>query len=369
MSGDHPIPKTRVLVVDDSVTVRRLLTDALSADPELEVVASAANGRIALQKIIQCAPDVVTLDVEMPEMDGIATLKEIRKTHPALPVIMFSALTERAASATLEALAQGATDYVTKPSAQGAVHGSGTSGAMQAIRDDLGRRIKALVRRAGPRLPVSVRPVAPGNAPFSPDILAIGASTGGPNAIADVLKQLRKLPIPTVITQHMPPVFTKLFAERLAAQGPHKVREAAEGDVLEPGLVLVAPGDHHMTLKREGTRVVVRLNQAPQENSCRPAVDVMFRSVVDLYGSRVLAVILTGMGQDGLRGCELVRAAGGQIIAQDEASSVVWGMPGFVAKAKLAHAVVPLDQVALNISRRIPEPASPTSNQAFHGAR
>ena len=356
-------PRVRVLVVDDSVTIRRLVTDALSQDPEIEVIGSAANGRIALQKIQQSTPDVVTLDVEMPELDGIATLVAIRKTHPALPVIMFSSLTERAASETLEALSCGATDYVTKPSVQG-----GVVEAMKVVRDELGRRVKALGRRA---VSVPMRPPAVERVDgrrYPPEVLAIGASTGGPNAIADVLSNLRELPIPVVITQHMPPLFTRLFAQRLAASTPHRVREAEEGDALEPGLVLIAPGDFHMACKREGTRVVVKLNRDPLENSCRPAVDVMLRSVVSVYGARTLAVILTGMGQDGLRGCELVRAAGGQVVVQDEASSVVWGMPGFVARANLAHAVVPIGAIALQISSRV-FVAAGSAYQVAHAAR
>ena len=359
-------PKIRVLVVDDSVTIRKLVSEALSADPEIEVIGSAANGRIALQKLVQSTPDVVTLDVEMPEMDGLATLVEIRKTHPTLPVLMFSSLTERAASATLEALAHGATDYVTKPSVQG-----GVAAAMQAVRDDLGRRIKALASRSVLRsMPPVPRWVGSEGKSPTPEVLAIGASTGGPNAIADVLLHLRQLPIPGIITQHMPPMFTRLFAERLNAQGPHRVREATEGDVLEAGLILIAPGDYHMAFRREGTRTVVRLNQGPPENSCRPAVDVMLRSIVQIYGARILSVILTGMGQDGLRGCEFVRAAGGQVIAQDEASSVVWGMPGFVARANLAQVVAPLESIALQISLRVHEQSiSPTYPRVVHGPR
>ena len=356
--------KIRVLVVDDSVTVRRLVTDALSSEPDIEIIGSAANGRIALQKLTQSPPDVVTLDIEMPELDGIATLIEIRKTHPKLPVVMFSSVTERAASATLEALARGATDYVTKPSVQG-----GVAQALQTIREELGGRIRALGRRTGTSAAPQGHHRLPSPSRGKPQLLAIGASTGGPNAVSEVLQSLRKLPIPIVLTQHMPPLFTRLFAERLDANGPHRAKEAEDGDVLEPGLVLVAPGDHHMTFAREGARVVVRLNQAPAENSCRPAVDPMLRSAVDVYGAGVLSVILTGMGQDGLRGCERVRATGGQVVVQDEATSVVWGMPGFVAKANLAHAVVPLSGIALQITSRLNDARATAERSGGHVVR
>jgi two-component system, chemotaxis family, protein-glutamate methylesterase/glutaminase len=368
-----PGPKVRVLVVDDSVTIRRLLVDGLSQDPEIEVVGSAANGKIALAKICQSPPDVVTLDVEMPEMDGLQTLAEIRKTHPKLPVVMFSSLTERAASTTLEALARGATDYMTKPTGEGSLTAS-----MRIIREVLAKRLKSLVRptvvSSPPPRPAIVTgpikvPVAIPKRTGRPELLAIGASTGGPNAIADVLMHLRPLPVPGIITQHMPPIFTRLFAQRLSVNTPHKVREATDGDVLEPGLFLIAPGDYHMVFRREGAKTVVKLTQDPPENSCRPAVDPMLRSAVELYGGSILAVILTGMGQDGLRGCELIRAAGGDVIAQDEASSVVWGMPGYVARAGLAGTVAPLSSIASHIAARFPMGSATLRNEVDHVTR
>lgn len=359
--------KVRVLIVDDAVVIRRLVGDVLGSDPDIEVVGTAANGRIALQKITQCNPDVVTMDVEMPDMNGIETVREVRKTWPKLPVIMFSTLTERGGAATLDALAAGASDYVTKPANVGSV----TAG-LEAVRRDLIPKIKALAGRmalppprpaaAAPASPVAAtRPVMP-PAPFPAvraasggalDVLAIGVSTGGPNALAAMLPGLAKtLPVPVVIVQHMPPMFTRLLAERLNAQCALDVVEGQAGMALAPGRVYIAPGDFHMVLERQGTGHVIALNQAPPENSCRPAVDVLFRSVVEHFGARTLGVILTGMGQDGLRGCELIREAGGQVLAQDEATSVVWGMPGFVARAGLADRVLPLDMIAAEISRR-----------------
>jgi two-component system chemotaxis response regulator CheB len=345
------MPKIRVLVVDDSVVARRLVTEALESDPACTVVGSAANGRIALAKIGQVNPDVVTLDVEMPEMDGLETLAAIRQTYPRLPVIMFSALTERAATATLKALTLGASDYVTKP------NGASLRDSLQQVREQLLSKIRALGGVVGGDLRKASAPATTNARPVSDTsevrVLAIGCSTGGPNALTSVFEQLPAQSVPIVIVQHMPPLFTRLLAERLRAHTGLNVKEAQGGEPLLPGEVWIAPGDHHLVVTRVGGSPRLAVNQAPPENSCRPAVDVLFRSVVACYGAGTLAVVLTGMGQDGLRGCELVREAGGQIVVQDEATSVVWGMPGFVANAGLADAVVPIGSVAAEVSRRI----------------
>ncbi|KMP10962.1 chemotaxis protein CheY [Candidatus Nitromaritima sp. SCGC AAA799-A02] len=357
--------KIRVLVVDDSVVVRKIVTDILSADPEIEVAGVAANGRIALQKIPQVNPDLITLDIEMPEMDGLATLEELRKTYALLPVIMFSTLTERGGAKTLEALSLGATDYVTKPANVGRV-----SIAMQRIRDELIPKIKLFCgRKTGVKPPPKSRPedtkapvpsISKTKKVFAPvldfrmDILAIGVSTGGPNALAELMPVFPKdFPVPIVIVQHMPPFFTKLLAERLSAKSSIEVAEAKPRDILKPGKAWLAPGDYHMILTRQGNDVVIDTNQDPPENSCRPAVDVLFRSVTEVYGGRTLGLILTGMGQDGLIGCETIKDVGGKVLVQDEATSVVWGMPGFVAKAGLADGTFPLNEVAPNIINRM----------------
>jgi two-component system chemotaxis response regulator CheB len=346
------MPKIHVLVVDDSVVIRRVVSEELSADADIEVVGSAANGRIALSKMTQVSPDLVILDVEMPDMDGLETLARLKKDFPRVPVIMFSSLTERGASATLDALALGAADYFTKPSGPGGIDES-----RRVIRSELVPAIKALCKA----VPAPATGSGWGAPPPRPAVLtgrieavAIGVSTGGPNALAEVFLSLpADLPVPILIVQHMPPMFTRLLAQRLTANSKVRVEEAATGVKLEPGRAWLAPGDFHMVVGRDGTSVRAMLNQEPPENSCRPAVDPLFRSVARVYGGNCLGVVLTGMGQDGLRGCETIRAAGGQILAQDEPSSVVWGMPGFVAKAGLADKVLPLSMVGGEIVRRV----------------
>jgi two-component system chemotaxis response regulator CheB len=348
--------KIRVLVVDDSVVIRRLLTDILSQDPEIELAGTAPNGRIALAKLPQVNPDVVTLDIEMPELDGLGTLPELRKAYPKLPVIMFSTLTERGALATLDALARGATDYVTKPANVGSV-----AAGIQSVKDQLIPKIKALCPDAqSPKAPCKI-PLAPplsaerltGRLPQRCDVMVIGSSTGGPQALATVLKKLpADFPTPLVVVQHMPPVFTHHLATRLNQESALAVREASDGETLQPGQVLIAPGNFHLELRRQGIAVKTVVQQSPPENSCRPAVDVLFRSAARLFGPHCLAVVLTGMGQDGLRGAEHIVRAGGAVVAQDETSSVVWGMPRAVAEAGLAHSVLPLDSIPDELLRR-----------------
>jgi two-component system chemotaxis response regulator CheB len=358
-----PTQPVRALVVDDTVVVRRLVAGVLDAADDVEVVGTASDGHQALQRIEQLNPDVVTLDVEMPGLDGLATLDELRRRWPDLPVIMFSTLTERGASATLDALAKGANDYVTKPSNTGS-----REEAMGVVRDTLlplvrawGQRNQRRLRPSAstPAAATAVAPASPAPAlrppgrPSPVDVVVVGVSTGGPNALAEVLPALpASLPVPVVVVQHMPPVFTRMLAERLDAQCALKVVEAAEGDVVRRGHVYIAPGGSHLVPVRRGTQVVLTLSDAEPENSCRPAVDVTFRAAASVWGSGVLAVVLTGMGKDGLQGCEVVLGQGGRVLAQDEESSVVWGMPGFVARAGYADEVLPLDKVAEAVTRR-----------------
>lgn len=351
-----------VLVVDDSVVIRRLVSSVLEEDPDIRVVATAANGRLALAKLPSLTPDLITLDIEMPEMDGLETLRELRRTDRRTPVVMFSTLTERAAKATLEALSLGANDYVTKPANVGSV-----AAGMASVRAELIPKIKSLradlVRLrsprhldAGPGLAVAPTPVRTATATngTTPQVLAVGCSTGGPEALARVLQALpADLPVPVVAVQHMPPVFTAMFAQRLDASCALTVREARDGDPLVAGTVLIAPGDHHMRVRRVGKRVCVSLDQGPQENFCRPAVDPLFRSVAEVYAGATLGLVLTGMGSDGRRGAEQLRALGCEVVVQDERTSIVWGMPGAIATAGLATSVLPLDQVAPAVLRSI----------------
>jgi two-component system chemotaxis response regulator CheB len=364
--------RIKVLTVDDSVVVRRLVTDVLASDPAIEVVGTAPNGKIALDKIVQLQPDVVTLDIEMPVMDGLEAIKEIRKIDRKLPVIMFSTLTERGASATLEALSSGASDYVTKPANVGSVQES-----MDSVREQLIPKIKALVpglaAAAAPVVaaPAAARPATPvttrtrTGAVKSPRALVIGSSTGGPEALSSVLAKLPAgLGVPVLVTQHMPPVFTRLYAQRLDKSSALRVVEATDGEAVVAGTVYVAPGDFHMEVVRRGPSMAIKLNQGPAENFCRPAVDVMVRSAVAAYGGELLAVILTGMGSDGKLGCKAVAAAGGQVLAQDEATSVVWGMPGAVTREGIADEVLPLGSIADAIQRRLGSSARPAFGAA-----
>ncbi len=369
------MPPVRVLVVDDSVVVRRLVSDVLTSDPDIEVVATASNGRLALARVEQLAPDLVTLDIEMPEMDGISTLRELRRRGSRIPVIMFSTLTERGASTTLDALEAGASDYVTKPANVGSI-----SESLEQVRQSLVPKIKALVPRpqsGGPASRLPRQAIGPGPAPGAAGrpattagrsvvlaprrgrqtpfrVLAVGCSTGGPDALARLLADLpADLPVPVVVVQHMPPVFTRQFAMRLDRSLPFRVVEAQGGESLEAGAVYVAPGDHHLSVTTTAGRTVTAIDQSPPENFCRPAVDVLFRTAARVFGPDVLAVVLTGMGTDGRRGSQDVVSAGGSVLVQDEASSVVWGMPGAVAQAGAAEEVLPLGELGAALSRRL----------------
>jgi two-component system chemotaxis response regulator CheB len=350
----------RILVVDDSIVIRRLLSDTLSGDRALHVVGTASDGRIALAKIPLLKPDLITLDLEMPVMNGLETLAAVRKLYPNLPVIMFSMLTEIGAAAALDALSLGASDYATKPSNTGS-----PAVAIDHIRAELIPKIKALrgVANLGMAAPVRLRPALKVPRRSNPriEIVAIGTSTGGPNALAEVLPQIPSdFPVPIVVVQHMPPIFTRLLAERLASRSAISVHEGRAGAIVSPGDAWIAPGNFHMKVIRAGEVWRLNLNQAPPENSCRPAVDVLFRSVALAYGAGVLAVVMTGMGSDGVLGAHAIREAGGEVIIQDEPSSVVWGMPGLVHASGVA-AAYPVDHLATEITRRVLQSRRPQS--------
>ena len=355
-----PAQKIRVLVVDDSAVMRRAITTTLAKDPRIEIAGTANNGRAALDALTLVRPDVVTLDIEMPEMDGLAALREIRKTHPRLPVIMFSSLTQRGTQATILALTGGASDYVGKPTDL-----SNLSEAFRCLETDLIPKVKMFgeqvlaQREAATLLRAAPAPAAETTAARPSRIrrgtieaVCIGVSTGGPMALVQLFAAWKEpLAVPLLIVQHMPPTFTALLAQRLTSAGVMDVQEARDGDIVEPGRAFLAPGGRHMEVVRMEGIARLRITDDPPENSCRPAADVLFRSATKVYGNGLLGVVLTGMGSDGMRGCQAIRARGGNILVQDEASSVVWGMPGSVVGAGLADAVLPLSDIPAEILR------------------
>jgi two-component system chemotaxis response regulator CheB len=371
--------------------MRSLLRSVVSADAGLEVAGTAADGASALGSMGLLCPDLILLDVEMPVMDGLVTLREMRRRGHKMPVIMCSSLTQRGTKVTLEALASGASDYVAKPAGQ-----ANREAAIRALGQDLSPKIHALTNavsnkeqlpnlvqysaqsrrtgagpQTGPAQPQPVFPVAARPPLFlptapppraqtvssNPTVLAIGVSTGGPAALDVLLPALpANFPLPVLIVQHMPELFTKLFAERLDGRSNLRVREAAEGDPVCAGTICIARGNWHMEVlapARGGSPATLHLTQGPLENHCRPAVDVLFRSVAAAYGSGVLAVVLTGMGSDGMMGCRVIRDHGGAVLAQDQASSTVWGMPGAVTNAGLAHKVLSLNDMVPEILRLV----------------
>ena len=358
-----PGRRIRILIVDDSAVMRSLLRSVVCADESLEVAGTAADGEAALSAVETLRPDLILLDVEMPVMDGLVTLRQLRARGHRMPVIMCSSLTQRGAQVTIEALACGASDYVTKPSGQ-----ASREEAARALALDLAPRIHELTsqlpsqRQALPpcaaRFPLAL-PAAPAHKPqpvsSAPVVLAIGVSTGGPAALDVLLPALpANFPLPVLIVQHMPELFTRLFAQRLDGRCRLRAREAAEGDPVRAGTIYIARGNWHLEVLAAsclGLPPTLHLNQGPLENHCRPAVDALFRSAAAVYGPGVLAVVLTGMGADGLAGCRAIRDHGGSVLAQDEATSTVWGMPGAVANAGLAQNVLPLRAIVPEILR------------------
>ena len=356
--------RIRVLVVDDSSLVLRLLAGILGRDDRIEVVGTAANGKVALEKLAVVRPDVITLDLEMPVMGGLATLAELRRRAPDLPVIVVSAASEAGAVGVLEALQAGASDYVTKPAQLAQL-----SDAINALHAELIPKICALhasarrstMARAGARTgaevaaapPSTPRPIpAPGAA--RPEIVVIGTSTGGPQALQAILPELpASFPVPIVVVQHMPAAFTPAFARSLDQRCRLAVREAFEGAEARAGQVFIAPGDHHLTVERTATGCRLHLDQRPKENSCRPAVDPLFRSAAESFGEHALALVLSGMGSDGTEGARALHRAGACVVIQDEESAVVWGMPGSVASARLADHVLPQHEIAPFLESRV----------------
>jgi two-component system, chemotaxis family, protein-glutamate methylesterase/glutaminase len=362
-AGHAPL---RVMVVDDAVVVRGLVSRWIEEEPGLVLAASVRTGRDAVAQMDRAHPDVVVLDVEMPELDGISALPLLLEKNRDLVVIMASTLTRRNAEVSLRALSLGAADYIPKPETN---HGITTSATFRRELIDKIRQLGGQRRRrdglahpplsASPGARPALRAVEPATAappsiklrPFTtviPRVLVIGSSTGGPQALAQVVARLGAMVerIPVLITQHMPPTFTTILAEHLARASGRPAYEPAHGEPIRPGTLYLAPGGKHMRVGRRNAVPVIAIDEGPLVNFCRPAVDPLFSSVAQVWGSATLAVILTGMGSDGTRGAADIVAAGGSVIAQDEATSVVWGMPGSVAHAGWCSAVLPLDQIA-----------------------
>jgi len=332
----------RVMVVDDSALYRRAICDVLSQHERVEVVAAAPNGKVALEKIPECAPDLITLDMEMPEMDGLTTLRALKIRHKSIKTIVFSHHTEKGAELTLQALNLGAVDFVTKPAAGGSLESN-----LEQIRKEL---LPEILELAKPRAEAaSVLRPGPARAAVektSRDVIAIGVSTGGPTSLTRLFEQMpANLRQAILIVQHMPPIFTRKLADQLSRVGSVPAREACDGEIIQGGRAYIAPGDYHMEVANQGGVKRIRTHKGPQENFCRPAVDVLFRSVAKVYGKKALAVVMTGMGRDGFKGSELLHATGAPVIAQDEATSVVWGMPRTVVENGLADRVAPLGKM------------------------
>ena len=344
-SAASPPRRIRVLIADDSAVMRSVLRMVLETSPWLEIAATASSGEEAVTEFDRTRPDLVLLDIEMPGLNGLDALSAIRKRSRRTPVIMCSTLTWHGARTTLEALSRGATDYVAKPAAQ-----KGFREAVGTLARDLIPKISALFAQPAAAT-TAPRLILPAANPATPRVIVIGVSTGGPVALERLLPKLpAAFPVPILIVQHMPHLFTGLLAERLNALCAVRVREAVAAVAPEPGVVEIARGDWHLELTRDFR---LQLNQREPENFCRPSADVLFRSAAAATAGRLLGVVLTGMGSDGLAGCRAIRAAGGTVYAQDSATSVIWGMPGAVANAGLANRVLPLDALAQELVRAV----------------
>lgn len=347
----------RVMLVDDSAIIRGLITKMIASDPAINVVASVADGAQAVKRMGRKDIDVIVLDIEMPVMDGLTALPKLIELDPNVKIIMASTLTERNADISLKALEAGAADYVPKPTSNSKIAGASDfrreilekiKSLGDASRRDAGKpEPKAAARSSFNSGPVELRQAT--NA-AKPNILAIGSSTGGPQALFKLFQNLKpEMGVPVVVTQHMPPTFTRILADHIANASGWTCTEAKDGEVLEPNHAYVAPGDYHMEIVDGPSGAAIRVNQNPAENYCRPAVDPMLRSLTRIFGGRVLTVILTGMGLDGLKGGKIITDAGGTLFAQDEQTSVVWGMPGAVAMAGLCSAVLPIEKLGAKV--------------------
>jgi two-component system chemotaxis response regulator CheB len=349
------------MIVDDSAVARQMVTRVLHTANDIEIVTTANNGEVAIAALRSHAVDVILLDVEMPVMDGITALPKLLEIAPRSKIIMVSSLTREGAEVTIKALGKGAVDCMSKPSAQSMAN------SLEYFGQELLRKIRGVSTTVvEPVAPLTSSPTLASTSTSSivlrphkfiapPKILAIGSSTGGPLALAELFRQLQGIftaNIPIVITQHMPAFFTSVLAQHLARVSDMPCHEATQGQILEPRNIYIAPGDFHLTFEKVGQQVAVRLTQSDPVNFCRPAVDPMYESLIDVYGGeKILGLILTGMGQDGLHGAEKIVEKGGSIIAQDQKTSVVWGMPGVVATKGLCSAVLPLPEIGAYVAK------------------
>ncbi|MCP5026087.1 MAG: chemotaxis response regulator protein-glutamate methylesterase [Actinomycetia bacterium] len=341
----------RIVLVDDSVVIRGLLTKFIEAEPDLTVAGTAANGKLGVAQVRSLNPDLVILDIEMPVMTGLEALVEIRRSNPTVPIVMFSTLTESGAAATVTALARGASDYAAKPTGS-----ANAADAMHQVQGDLIAKVRALVnsrQRTGSlasKAPVAMR--KPLDAKVKLNAFVLGCSTGGPVALETVLRSITTpLPIPLFVVQHMPATFTRALADRLDNKVASHVVEAEQGMIAEPGTCYIAPGGLHMVLRKSSMveTTINTIDTAPI-NSCKPSVDSLFSSAAKIYGKNLGSVMLTGMGHDGLDGTREIAELGCPVIAQDEATSVVWGMPGAITTAGLSTEVLPLDRIGPRMS-------------------
>lgn len=366
--------KIGVMLVDDSAVVRGLISRILSTETDIEIVGTCSNGEQAIRSIARYKPDIVLLDIEMPLMDGITALPRLLETYPEAKIVMCSTLTERNAKITMEAFRLGATECIAKPKTSDEVN-KGVS-----FQEQLIKVIRTLGKAASAKKPAAPSKTGPGENPaaqsaqkpqftkalksfelkkpapgilYKTDVLAIGSSTGGPQALFKVISHLKTVKVPIIITQHMPATFTRILAQHITQHTGVTAHEGENGMVLEAGKAYVAPGEKHMTFKRTNEHVEIVLNDGPPENFCKPSVDPMLRSAIDIWGKNILCVILTGMGNDGLKGGQILAEKNGRVIAQDEQSSVVWGMPGAVAMAGICSNVLPLDEIGPWISKEL----------------
>ena len=349
--------KITVALVDDSSVIRGALARIIETDPNIEIAASVSNGEMAVSIAASKKPDVMILDIEMPVMDGLTALPKILEKSPKTKVVMFSALTAKGADTTIKAMALGAVECVVKPaSSQDTGPGSEFHRYITGLINTLGGRpvhapqttVAAPSQSAKPPPRVSASGAFP-----QPEILAIGSSTGGPQALFNVFKNLGTLNVPIVITQHMPATFTKILAEHISQHSSMPAHEGEEGMLVEAGNIYVAPGGKHMVFTKQGDQLIIKLDDGAPENFCKPAVDVMLRSLVNIYKNKILCVILTGMGQDGLIGARQIHQEGGRIVAQDKETSVVWGMPGAVADDGICNKIIPIDDIGSTIKKII----------------